>query len=122
MVTKHEIKDVKKISPHDISGQKVGTTTNSYVNALDLETRGQERKLMILKNTHATYGLKYKLLVRAMFLHGSEVEEVAETTLAAAGTVKLAYRQAYGEMKLQVKSAVAGSHATYTADYTMQGV
>jgi len=120
--TKTDIKDVRAISPHDISGHVEGTTVDAYANALDLDTRGQRSKTIILKNTAGANGLKYKLLISAFFEAGEQAEEVAETTLAAGATAKFRYVGAYGRMILQVKAAVGSAQATYTADYTMSGI
>lgn len=120
--TTRDLKQTKKIEAFNHEGHHEGTTTNDYVSALDLDARGMRSKTIILKNTHATYELNYKLLVSAMYSHGEQAEEVAETELGAGETAKFRYTGAYGRMILQVESATDGEHATYTADYTMSGI
>lgn len=41
-----------------------GTTTNDYVDAMDWITQTMSRKSILLENTHALNGLKYKLLMQ----------------------------------------------------------
>jgi len=121
-LTTRDLKNTKSIAPFNHEGHAEGTTTNDYVNALDLDCIGMHRKTIILKNTHAANVLKYKLLISA-FLHGGlQEEEVAETTLAGVTSAVFKYRQGYARMILQVKSSVTDTHATYTADYTMSGI
>jgi hypothetical protein len=43
-------------------GSKTGTTTASYVSALDWAVSELGQKTMLLKNTHGSLSLKYKLL------------------------------------------------------------
>ena len=120
--TKVDPRNIRKIAPFNLEGHEEGTTTASYANALNLDSRGQRSKTIILTNTHATHGLKYKLLISASFDGGAEAEEVAETTLAALATAKFRYTGAYARMILQVKTASGTDHATYTADFTMSGI
>ena len=59
---------------------KAGTTTASYVSALDWKVDELSSKTILLKNTHASFSLKYKLLGYAVD-GGIDKELVAETTL-----------------------------------------
>ena len=52
------------ISASQDSGTSDGTTTSSYVNALDWKCDILTRKNISLKNTHATNDLKYQVLIR----------------------------------------------------------
>lgn len=93
-----------------------GTTTNSYADALDWNSEGFQNKTLILKNTHGSNSLHYKVLVRCEY-DGNDAEEVAETTLAAGGLARIALNNVYARVKLQVKAATADSQATYQLDY-----
>jgi len=44
------------------SGSDTGTTTNAYANALAWYCSELSNKTILLKNTHGTLSLKYKLL------------------------------------------------------------
>jgi chorismate synthase len=99
-------------------GSKTGTTIASYVSALDWPTEELREKTIVLKNTHASYSLKYKLLAYAA-PDGIAGEEVAETTLAAGEIAKLQLHRQWARLVLQV---IDGSgHATYQVDYIGQG-
>lgn len=110
-----------KVEAFEVSDIKKGTTTDSYVDALDWDCRAGRDKSMLLKNTHGSNGLKYKLL-GAMAYSGQTVELVPETTLAAGETAKFQYVKACARLKLQVKAAVASSQATYQVDYISLGI
>jgi hypothetical protein len=120
VVTKAEVKDIKKIEAHDISGSVAGTTTDDYVEALDIDTRGSTLQMIILKNNHATNSLDYKVHVTAYY-NGIELEKVAETALAAGASVELHYLRAYAQVKVLLKATVGSSQATYVCDYTHRG-
>ncbi len=117
-----ELRRTKAIAPFNHEDRLLGTTTNDYVSALDLDARGMRSKTIILKNTDGSNSLKYKLLVSVMYSHGEQAEEVAEATLATGAVAKFRYVGAYARMILQVKAASAGNQATYSADYTMSGI
>jgi 5,10-methenyltetrahydromethanopterin hydrogenase len=99
-------------------GSLTGTTTAIYTNALDWGVEEMREKTIILKNTHATASLKYKLLVYAAAT-GIAGEEIAETTLGAGETAKIQLTKQWARLVLQV---IDGSgHATYQVDYIGQG-
>jgi hypothetical protein len=102
--------------PLPVGKTLTGTTTDSYTNALDWACHGFNNKTILLKNTHTSNSLKYKVLVYA-YSGGIEYEEVSETTLAAGDIAKIVLNYAYDVVKVQVKSATAGSAATYQLDY-----
>ena len=96
------------------NGTKTGTTTNSYADALDWDTRNIHDKTIMLKNTGSN-ALDYKLLSYAI-ITGIDFEETAGS-LEAGGIAKFALSNPYARIKLQVKSTVADSHTTYEIDY-----
>lgn len=69
-------------------GSLIGVTTAAYSSALDWSVEEIREKTIVLKNTHASASLKYKLLAYAA-LGGIAGEEVAETTLAAGEIAKM---------------------------------
>ena len=99
-------------------GSLTGTTTTAYASALDWSVEEMREKTIVLKNTHTTASLKYKLLVYAAAA-GIAGEEVSETTLAAGETSKIQLTRQWARLLLQV---IDGSgHATYQVDYIGQG-
>jgi hypothetical protein len=103
--------------PDGISNTTTGTTVNAYVDALDWPCLGFSNKTIHLKNTDGAHALKYKLLSYA-FKDGNVHEEVAETILAVGAVAQLTLTKALAQVKVQVKSSVGDSHATFRVDYT----
>lgn len=100
------------------TGSKTGTTTASYVSALGWNVSELGQKTMLLKNTHGSLSLKYKLLGYVVG-DGVAKELVAETTLLAGEVAEFHYDRQWHRLVLQV---IDGSgHATYTIDYEGQG-
>ena len=100
-------------------GSKTGTTTESYANALDWKVGELSSKTILLKNTHASLSLKYKLLGYAVDT-GIGKELVAETTLLPGEVAEFHYDKQWDSLRLQV---INGSGAaTYQVDYEGQGV
>ena len=102
--------------PDAVGDQVTGTTTNDYANALDWASEGFASKTIVLKNTHATNALLYKVLTYA-YSGGVELTEVSEATLAVGTSRVIRINQAYAVVKVQVKSSVADTHATYMLEY-----
>ena len=99
-------------------GSETGTTTASYVSALDWKVLELSAKTILLKNTHASLSLKYKLLGYAVD-KGINKELVAETTLEHGEVAEFHYDRQWDRLVLQV---INGSGAaTYQVDYEGQG-
>jgi len=99
----------------------VGTTTNDYVSVLALDTRGCENVKIVVKNTHGSNSLTYKILVKhADYAGGTDDEDVAATELAAGNEAVASYVQGYSKITVQVKSTSSGSHATYEIEYLIK--
>jgi len=99
-------------------GSTSGTAAAAYATALDWLAVHLALKTMLLKNTHATLSLKYKLLGYA-HENGIAKELVAETTLLAGEVAEFHYDRQWHRLVLQV---IDGSgHATYQLDYEGQG-
>lgn len=102
--------------PYAISDSIPGTTINDYVDALDWFCLGFPSKTIHLKNTDDANALKYKVFTYT-YAGGVPYEEVAETVLAHGGTAQIILVYAYAAVKVQVKSSVPDSHATYELEY-----
>lgn len=99
-------------------GSRRGTTTASYVSALDWKVGELSSKTMLLENTDASLSLKYKLLGYVVS-DGIDKELVAETTLLAGEVAEFHYDRQWDRLVLQV---INGSGAaTYQVDYEGQG-
>ena len=99
-------------------GSQAGTTTASYVSALDWKVKELGTKTILLKNTHASLSLKYKLSGYAVE-GGIDKELVAETTLEPGEVAEFHYDRQWHRLVLQL---INGSGvATYQVDYEGQG-
>lgn len=96
------------------SGTNTGTTTATYVNALDWNTADIQEKTILLKNEHASTTIYFKLL-GYMSEDGNSQEIIAETSLAGVTTAEFRYKQFWYKLKLQVKNN-SGS-ADYQVDW-----
>ena len=99
-------------------GSQAGTTTASYTDALDWKVRELGVKTFLLKNTHASLSLKYRLLGYAVD-DGIDKELVAETVLEAGEVAEFHYDRQWDRLVLRV--ADGGGAATYQVDYEGQG-
>lgn len=99
-------------------GSQEGTTTASYASALDWKVSELGQKTILLKNTHGSLSLKYRLLGYAVE-GGISKELVAETTLEPGEVAEFHYDRQWHRLVLQVIDG-SGS-ATYTVDYEGQG-
>lgn len=99
-------------------GTKPGTTTGSYVSALDWPVAELGAKTVLLKNTHGSLSLKYKLLFYAV-AGGDAKELVAEATLLTGEVAEFHYDRQWARLVVQV---INGSGAApYQLDYEGQG-
>ena len=99
-------------------GSMTGTTTASYTGVLDWSVEELKEKTIVLKNTHGSFSLKYKLIVYAS-ADGIAGEEITETALAAGEIVKIQLLKQWAKLVLQVMDG--NGHATYQVDYIGQG-
>jgi hypothetical protein len=100
------------------NGSITGVTTGSYATVLEWKTRELGNKTILLKNTHASLSLKYKLL-GYVFKNGIATELVSETTLLAGEIAEFHYTRQWEELELQV---INGSGAaTFQLDFEGQG-
>ena len=99
-------------------GSDTGTTTAAYVSALDWPCADLREKTVLLKNTHGSLSLKYKLSGYAL-AGGNARELVPETTLLHGEIAEFHYDRQWDKLALSV---IDGSgHATYQVDYNGQG-
>ncbi len=99
-------------------GSSTGTTTASYADALDWKAAELGQKTILLKNTHVSVSLKYKLSGYAAE-GGIAKELVAETTLLAGEMAEFHYDRQWHRLVLQVIDG-SGS-ASYQLDHEGQG-
>ncbi len=99
-------------------GSDTGTTISSYASALDWNTAELSAKTILLKNTHASASLKYRLHGYVVD-GGIEKELVAETILQPGETAEFHYDRQWDRLVLQV--ANGSGTATFQVDYEGQG-
>ena len=99
-------------------GTLTGASDPAYANALDWKVEELREKTIILKNTHGTASLKYKLLAYAV-PEGIAAEEVEETILSAGAVAKLQLVKQWARLVLQV--ADGSGTASYQVDFIGQG-
>jgi hypothetical protein len=100
------------------SGTNSGVTSSSYTAALDWKAAEMGPKTILLKNTHASLSLKYRL-VGCVVAGGIEKELVPETTLEAGETAEFHYSGQWDRLVLQV--ANGSGAASYRVDWEGQG-
>ena len=99
-------------------GSLTGVTTAVYVSALDWKVAELGRKTILLKNTHASQSLKYKLSGYAVD-GGIGKELVAETVLSAGEIAEFHYDRQWASLVLHLKDG--SGEASYQLDYEGQG-
>jgi hypothetical protein len=101
--------------------QLTGTTTASYVSALDWYCQKYANKTIYLRNTHATLSMYYKLLATysADQALANADEVIAQTSLVAGADARMQYNNEYLRLILQVIDN--SGHATYEIDYSARG-
>ena len=99
-------------------GSDTGATNSPYTSALDWNTAELSAKTILLKNTHASASLKYRLHGYVVD-GGIEKELVAETVLQPGETAEFHYDRQWDRLVLQV--ANGSGTATYQVDYEGQG-
>jgi len=99
-------------------GSQSGITTASYSTALSWQTAELSAKTILLKNTHASLSLKYRL---SGCVNGGGItkELVAETTLETGEIAEFHYHRQWDNLTLAVKNGSGVS--AYQIDYEGQG-
>lgn len=94
-----------------------GTTTNSFATALDIDMRGVESGTCTIENTDGANSLNYKVLVEyADYNEGEQNQLVASTAITTGNKDYFQLEKGYARCLVQVQSAVADSHATYSIE------
>ena len=99
-------------------GSITGTTNVSYVSALSWCTAELGVKTILMKNTHGSFSLKYRIRGSATE-DGIAKELVGESTLEPGEIAEFHYDRQWDTLVLEVKNG-SGS-ATYQIDYEGQG-
>lgn len=104
-----------KEQPGTEENSVTGTTTDSFTDALDWDTRYEDKKSIIIANTDSANDLDYRVLVRAYYAGIDHTEHSG--TIAAGGTERVALNDVLARVIVQVKANVAGNQASYQIDY-----
>jgi hypothetical protein len=99
-------------------GSLTGTTAASYSSIIDWQTAELGKKTILLKNTHASVSLKYKLIGYATE-NGIANELVPETTLSADEIAEFHFDRQWHRLVLEIVDGTG--HASYQLDYEGQG-
>ena len=101
-----------------ISDTSSGVTVDAYATALDINCAGYEQKFILLKNTHLTASLTYKL--DGYCVPGGILDSIISDTVLAPGEVDgICYLDPHSELILSVKSSVGSTPSSYRVDYSM---
>jgi len=98
-----------------VSGRAEGVTTDDYKTALDWDTRGLNKKTIVLKNTGSN-SLDFTVDTYANE-SGVAYMEIPETTLSAGDVYKIVLNDVYARVVVSVKSTVSGSSTNYEIDW-----
>lgn len=99
---------IKAITP------ATGTTTNDYVEVIDIDVRWISDTVLILSNTAAVNGLTYKIDVYNDYANGKAYETVENAVAVSDSDQVILVRHA--RVKVSVKSTSGGNHTTYQVD------
>lgn len=104
-------------------GTTPGTTTDDYVVALTLDARCFRNGTIIIKNTHATAVMTYKIDGYANLAGTTSIADVSATDIngLASATYERNPVKARGKIVVSVKSKVTSTPATYVIEY-IQGI
>lgn len=91
-----------------------GTTTNSYVDAIDIDTRWLGETIITIANTAAVNELDYQVLVYNDY--GSGTAHTTTTNTIAVSDSDQVILNRHARIKIQVKSTLSDNHTTYQID------
>jgi len=100
-----------------------GTTTNSWADALDLDTRGVKSLTVEIENTHGSNSMDCRVKVRVADYASGTDEDAPEPSMQVAPTLAHGEKalaqtiMGYSRVKVQVKSTVTDTPATYSIKY-----
>ena len=100
--------DVRAITP------VTGTTTDSYVDAVDLDTRWLDETILTIANTAGSNELDYQVLVYNDYSSG--VAYTTTTNTVAINDSDQVILRRHARVKVQVKDTSSGNHTTYQID------
>ena len=100
--------DVRAITP------VTGTTTNSYVDAVDLDTRWLDETILTIANTAGSNQMDYQVLVYNDYAAG--IAYATTTNTVAVNDEDQVILRRHARVKVQVKSTSSGSHTTFQID------
>ncbi len=91
-----------------------GTTTNSYVDVVDLDTRWLAESIFTIANTAALNELDYKILGYNDYANGIAYE-ITSNTISVSDSDEAILRR-HARIKVQVKATSPGNQTTYQID------
>lgn len=100
--------DIRAITP------ATATTTDSYADAVDLDTRWMGDTIITIANTGSTNQLDYQVLVYNDYANGT-AHTTTTNTVATVDTDQIILVR-HARAKVQVKSTVGSSHTNYQVD------
>jgi hypothetical protein len=91
----------------------IGTSTDSYINVVELDSRWSEESTIIVANTGGSNELDYRILVYSDF-NGIGHETTSNTITINDSDQVILYQ--HSKIIVQIKSTVLGNHTTFEVD------
>lgn len=91
-----------------------GTTTNDYVDAIEIDTRLLDETIITVANTASVNDLTYSVLVYNDYATGIGHETISGV-VAISDSDQVILRR-HSKVKIQIKSSIGGNHTTYQVD------
>jgi len=102
-----------------LEGTANGTTADAYSSALVLDARSFMNGTILIKNTHSTNVMSYKITGYANYAGTIPIADVSEADInaGASATYERSASKPRGKIIVEVKSKVASTPATFTVEY-----
>jgi hypothetical protein len=102
-----------------LEGTASGTTADAYSTALTLDSRSFNAGTIVIKNTHSTNVLTYKITGYANYAGTVGIADVSAADIngAASITYERTAAKPRGKIVVEVKSKVTSTPATFTVEY-----
>lgn len=96
-----------------------GATVDAYTTALSLDTRSYKYGTIVIKNTHGSAALKYKISGYANAAGTVAIADVAEAEITYGNSItyERTATKVRGKITVEVKSSTGSTPATYTIEY-----
>jgi CobQ-like glutamine amidotransferase family enzyme len=102
-----------------LEGTISGATVDAYTSALSLDTRSYKTGTIVIKNTHASAALKYKITGYANAAGTIGIADVSEAEITFGNSIvyERTATKCRGKVVIEVKSSVGSTPATYIVEY-----